>query len=158
VALIALTSTASGDRVRGVKSSLEEVGIKIATEKVNVSNEPMPVKKAMREVLRNHSNIKGVFATTDIMALSAFEELEDQGYKMPVIGADGIIEMVELVEEGKLSGTVVQNPYDMGYLSAQAAINVAKGKTVDTFIDSGVDIIIQGNGEERLTFLQKVLK
>ncbi|MGM0874675.1 MAG: sugar ABC transporter substrate-binding protein [Bacillota bacterium] len=159
VALIAKTSTASGDRVRGAKSSLEEVGIKIATEKkVNLSNEPILVKKAMREVLRNHSNVKGVFATTDIMALSALEELEEQGYKIPVIGADGIIEMVELVEEGKLSGTVAQNPYDMGYLSAQAAMNVAKGKKVDTIIDSGVDIIIQGNGDERLTFLQKVLK
>jgi ribose transport system substrate-binding protein len=160
VALIAgnLTSPVSGDRIRGAKSSLEEVGIKISTEKVNLSNEPLPVKKAMKEVLRNYSNIKGVFATTDIMALSALEVIESQGYKMPVIGADGIIEMVQLVEEGKLPGTVAQNPYDMGYLSAQAAMNVAKGKKINTVIDSGIDIIIKGNGNERITFLKQILK
>jgi ribose transport system substrate-binding protein len=160
VAIIAgnLTSPIAGHRVRGAKSSLEEAGIKIATKKVNLPNEPLPVKKAIREVVQNHTNIKGIFATTDIMALSALEELEEQGYKMPVIGADGIIEMVKLVEEGKLIGTVAQNPYDMGYLSAQAAMNVAKGENVDTIIDSGVDIIVQGNGDERLIFLEKVLK
>lgn len=148
-------SPISGDRVRGAKSSLEEAGIKIATEKRDLPNEPSPVKNAMREILRNNPNIKGVFATTDIMALSVLEELEEQGYKMPVIGTDGIIEMVELVEEGKLSGTVAQNPYVMGYLSAQTAMQVAKGKNVDTIIDSGVDIIIKGNGDERLAFLEK---
>jgi ribose transport system substrate-binding protein len=160
VALIAgnLTSSISGERIRGAKSSLEDAGIKIVTEKVDLANEPKPVKKALREILQNHSTIKGVFATTDIMALSAIEELEEQGYKMPVMGVDGIIEMVELVEEGKLTGTVAQNPYDMGYLSAQAAMKLAKGKKVDTNIDSGVDIIIKGNGNERIAFLKKVLK
>ncbi|MGM0874750.1 MAG: hypothetical protein ACQEWV_08100 [Bacillota bacterium] len=43
-------------------------------------------------------------------------------------------------------------------LSAQAAMIVAKGKNVDPIIDSEVDIIIQGNGDERLTFLEKILK
>jgi ribose transport system substrate-binding protein len=154
----AKSSLNSDERVRGAKSSLKEAGIKIATEKVDLPNEPFPVKKAMREVLRNYPNVKGVFATTDIMALSALGEIEKQGYKMPVIGVDGIIEMVELVEEGKLTGTVAQNPYDMGYLSAHTAMQVAKGKNVDTIIDSGVDIIIKGNGDERLAFLEKVLK
>ncbi|MCM3654485.1 sugar ABC transporter substrate-binding protein [Metabacillus litoralis] len=161
VALIAgnLSSPVSGDRFKGAKASLEDAGIKIVTEKVDLSNEPNEVIKVMRDVLENHSDLKGVFATTDIMALSALEVLDEEDYKIPVVGADGIIEMVKLVEEGKLlSGTVAQNPYDMGYLSAQAAMNVAKGKTIDSVIDSGVDILIKGNGNERLTFLEKVLK
>ncbi|MBZ5753067.1 sugar ABC transporter substrate-binding protein [Metabacillus rhizolycopersici] len=161
VALIAgnLSSPVSGDRFKGAKVSLEDAGIKIVTEKVDLSNEPNEVIKVMRDVLEKHSDLKGVFATTDIMALSALEVLDEEDYKIPVVGADGIIEMVKLVEEGKLlSGTVAQNPYDMGYLSAQAAMNVAKGKTIDSVIDSGVDILIKGNGNERLTFLEKVLK
>jgi ribose transport system substrate-binding protein len=160
VALITgnLTSTVLDDRVRGAKASLEQAGIKIAAEKAVMPNESYSVKQAMEEVLKEHSNVKGVFATTDIMALHALEELEKQKKKMPVIGADGIIEMVELVDEGKLPGTVAQNPYDMGYLSAQAAMNAANGKNVDSVIDSGVDIIIKGNGNERITFLKNVLE
>lgn len=159
VALIAgnLSSPVAGDRLRGAKASLEFVGIKVASEKVDIESEPIQVKKAVKEILQNHPNVKGIFCTNDIMALSALEEIEGQGYQMPVVGTDGIIEMVKLVEEGELSGTVAQNPYDMGYLSAQAAMKVAKGNKVDTNIDSGVDIIIKGNGNERITFLKKVL-
>jgi ribose transport system substrate-binding protein len=63
--------------------------------------------------------------------------------------------MVELVKKGKLPGTVAQNPYDMGYLSVQTAMNVAMEKNVETIVDSGVDILIKGNGNERLTFYEK---
>lgn len=160
VAVIAgnMTSQVSGERVKGAKLSLEEAGIIIASEKVDLPNESFPVKQAMKEILQNHPNVKGVIATTDIMALNALEELEAQGKKMPVIGADGIIEMVKLVDEGKLPGTVAQNPYDMGYLSVQAAMNVVKGNNVDSVIDSGVDIIVKGNGNERMNFLKNVLE
>lgn len=160
VALISgdLSSPISGERIKGAKDSLETVGIKIAVEKVKLSNEPLPVKTAMTEILQNHPDIKGVFATTDIMALSALEVIEEHGYKIPVIGADGIIEMVELIEEETLPGTVAQNPYDMGYLSIETALKVAKGEKVEENIDSGVDIIIKGNGNERLELLKKILR
>lgn len=33
-------------------------------------------------------DVKGLFATTDIMALSALEVIEEHGGKMPIIGVD----------------------------------------------------------------------
>ncbi|GAA3329048.1 hypothetical protein GCM10020331_075500 [Ectobacillus funiculus] len=45
----------------------------------------------MTTILENHPDVKGVFATTDIMALSALDVIKKQGNKIPVIGADGII-------------------------------------------------------------------
>ena len=86
----------------------------------------MPVRKAMTMILQQHPDVKGVFATTDIMALSALDVIKEQGYNMPVIGADGIIKMVESIAEGSLTGTVAQNPYDMGYISAETALRVIK--------------------------------
>jgi ribose transport system substrate-binding protein len=44
----------------------------------------------VRDVLQNHPNVKGLFATTNYMALSALEELEKSGYNIPVIGTDGL--------------------------------------------------------------------
>ncbi|GAA3312615.1 hypothetical protein GCM10020331_000760 [Ectobacillus funiculus] len=41
---------------------------------------------------------------------------------IPIVGTDGITEMLETVDSGKLSATVTQNPYDMGYLSVKQAI------------------------------------
>ncbi|WP_181833288.1 sugar ABC transporter substrate-binding protein [Bacillus taeanensis] len=146
------------ERVAGAKASLEGAGIKIATEKLKLPNEPLPVKKEMREILQTNPNVKGVFATTDIMAVSALEAIKEQGYHMPVIGADGIIEMIELIKEGTLTGTVAQNPYDMGYIGVETALKVLNGKKVEKNIDSGVDIITEDNAAQKLEFLEKLLR
>jgi ribose transport system substrate-binding protein len=146
------------ERIKGVKITLKAAGIEIVAEAVGISDDEVSVKRAMKKVLRDHPEIKGVFATHDIVALHAFKEIEDQGQNMPVVGADGILEMLELIEEGRISGTVAQNPYDMGYLSVENAMKVAKGEKVEKVVDSGVDIIIKGNVKQRLTFLKKVLK
>jgi ribose transport system substrate-binding protein len=147
-----------GDRVKGAKDSLKSAGITIAAENVGLLNETMPVKEAMEEILRDHPDLKGVIATTDIMAVNAFKVIEEHGLKMPVIGADGIIEMVELIENETLPGTVAQNPYDMGYLSVEVALKVINGEKVDRNIDSGIDILIKGNAKQRLEFQEKLLR
>ena len=81
--------------------------------------------------MQEHPDLKGVVATSDYIALPALNVIEKQGLKMPVIGADGITEMLELVEKGTLSSAVVQNPYDMGYLSVQTALKVINGEKVN---------------------------
>ncbi|MDQ0246330.1 ribose transport system substrate-binding protein [Bacillus fengqiuensis] len=159
VALITgnVNSPISDERIKGAKLSLEAAGIEIAAEKASLPNEPSPVRKAMTSILKHHPHIKGVFATTDIMALSALEAIERQGHKMPVIGADGIIKMVKSIEQGTLTDTVAQNPYDMGYVSVEAASKVMKGKEVEKNIDTGVDIITKDNAKLKLAFLEKLL-
>ncbi|MCL7746639.1 sugar ABC transporter substrate-binding protein [Halalkalibacter alkaliphilus] len=159
VAIIAgnMSHPISADRVNGAKKSLEDIGIGIAVEKIGLPNETNVVKEVTETILYNHPDVKGVLAVTDIMALGAFESLKEQGLHMPVIGADGINDMIELVEEGELPGTVAQNPYDMGYLSVEAAMKVINGEKVESNIDSGVDIIIKGNAQQRLDFQKKLL-
>jgi ribose transport system substrate-binding protein len=148
----------SGGRMKGAKLSLEAVQINVAIEKVNISNESEAIIAAMEDTLKEHPDIKGVMATNDTIALQVIKVLERHGLSIPVTGADGIIEMIELIEEGVIPGTVAQNPFDMGYLSVEAALKVSRGETVEENIDSGVDIIIKGNAKERLTFLKNLLK
>ncbi|MFP3125798.1 sugar ABC transporter substrate-binding protein [Ectobacillus funiculus] len=145
-------------RIKGAMFSLEGAGIKIVTEKAGLPNKPELVRKAMTMILQEHPDVKGVFATTDIMALSALEVVKEHAYKMPVIGADGIIQMVESIEDGTLTGTVAQNPYDMGYISAETALKIIKGEGVRKTIDTGVDIITKDNANQKLDLLQEWLR
>ena len=149
-------SPVASDRIKGAKISLQSVGIEIVAEGIDVSSEPLQVKEDLKTILDEHPNLKGIIATNDGLALTTFHTIEDLGYKMPVIGTDGINEMIELIEEEKLPGTVAQNPYDMGYLSVEAAMNVLNGKNVSKNIDSGVDIIIKGNAKQRFEFQERV--
>lgn len=146
------------ERIEGAKLSLQDAGIEIAVEKVGISNDPRSVKEAMTTVLRDYPEIKGVVTTHDLISIPVIKVVEEQGLMIPVIGIDGITEILELIEEGTLPGTVAQNPYDMGYLSVEAALKVTKGENVEKFIDSGVDIIIKENAKQRLDFYKKILK
>ncbi len=159
VALLAgeMSHPISRDRIKGANMSLAAAGIEIV-EIVDLPNETALVKEAMETALQEHPDIKGVYTVTDIMALTVFHVIEEYGLTLPIVGADGINEMIELVEEGTLPGTVAQNPYDMGYFSIEAAMKVINGEKVDRTIDSGVDIIIKGNAKERLDFQKRLLR
>ncbi|HZH58520.1 MAG TPA: sugar ABC transporter substrate-binding protein, partial [Metabacillus sp.] len=150
--------TLISERIQGAKNSLKEAGIDVVTKSLSISyDEERLVKKGMEEVLQKHPDLKGVMAVTDIVALHAQEVLKKHGLSIPITGADGITEMLELIEDGTLSGSVSQNPYDMGYLSVEAAAKAIKGEKVEKNIDSGVDIIVKGNAERRLNFLREAL-
>ena len=66
--------------------------------------------------------------------------------------------MTEFVEEGKVSASIAQNPYDMGYLSVAQAHKVINGVHIEKKTDSGIDIITQDNAKQRLNFYKRVLR
>jgi ribose transport system substrate-binding protein len=154
-----LAHTVFNDRVRGAKVMLKNAGINVVLEERVVSDDAKTVHKVMEKMLRDPNlNLKGIIATHDTLALSVIKSLEEKELTLPVIGADGTTDLIELIESEKIPGTVAQNPYDMGYLSVETALKVTKGENVEKFIDAGVDIIIKGNAEERLDFLNGILK
>lgn len=145
------------ERVKGAKESLEEVGIEIVTEQSGY-NQSGDVVSVMGSILQTYPEIKGVFATSDLIALNALKVIEESGFKIPVIGADGTTEMVKSVEAGMLSVTLAQNPYDMGYISVEQAWRVMKGENVNKRIDTGIYIVTEDNAKEKLVFLSKILQ
>ncbi|MDQ0199420.1 sugar ABC transporter substrate-binding protein [Neobacillus ginsengisoli] len=146
------------ERVNGAKMALKDAGIIVAAEKVGIPDDGKTANKEMKKILSDHPDIKGVITTHDIVALQVAEVLKEQGLTIPVIGADGIPDILKLIEDGTLSGTVAQNPYDMGYLSVENALKVTKGENVEKFVNTGVDIIIKENAKQRLDFLNNLIK
>ncbi|OIJ13618.1 hypothetical protein BKP37_10070 [Anaerobacillus alkalilacustris] len=151
-------NSVSSNRIKGAKLSLEAVGIEVVAEVTDLSNEPSKVKSAVVRIINEHPEVKGIIATDDGIALNAFQAINKKGVNIPIIGADGINEMIELIEEGILPGTVAQNPFDMGYKSVETALHILEGEAIERTIDSGVDIIIKGNAKERLAFQKRLLR
>lgn len=145
------------DRIKGAKEALEDAGIEIVTEQSGY-DDSFILKSVMKDILRTYPAIKGVITADDVLALDALKILDKTGTKIPVVGADGITEMIKFVEEDKLSATLGQNPYDMGYLSVEQALRAIKGETVPKWIDTGADIITQDNAKNKLDFLEEALQ
>ncbi|MBT2700848.1 substrate-binding domain-containing protein [Bacillus sp. ISL-40] len=150
-------SSVTNERKNGAKVVLESIRVEIVTEQPGYDRFGK-MNSEMGNILQSYPNIKGVFATDDVMALDALGIIEKYGLKIPVIGTDGTIEMLKFIKEEEMSATMAQNPYDMGYLSVEQAMRAIKGEHVEKRIDSGIDIITQENVEDRLSFLTQILK
>jgi ribose transport system substrate-binding protein len=106
----------------------------------------------MENILTAHPGIKGVFATNDQMALGAMEALEARGLrgKIKVIGFDATKEAVQATVEGRLAGSVAQNPFMMGQRGVEAALAALDGKPVEKRIDTGTELVTAANAAKYL--------
>jgi ribose transport system substrate-binding protein len=106
----------------------------------------------MENILTAHPNIKGVFATNDQMALGAMEALEARGLrgKIKIIGFDATKEAVQATVDGRLAGSVAQNPFLMGQRGVEAALAALEGKPVEKRIDTGTELVTAANAAKYL--------
>jgi ribose transport system substrate-binding protein len=96
----------------------------------------------MENILQSESNIKGVFAHNDEMALGAIEAAEAAGLSdLVIIGFDATDDAVKAVEEGRLSGTIAQRPLLIGQEAIDAAVALANDEEVDAFIPVALEVI-----------------
>lgn len=89
-------------------------------------------KDAMREALRLHPDLKGVFAACDPMALGALDaivEARQQG-NIVVVGFDGLPEACVAIYHNMMGATINQSPFEVGAKVLEAAIRILRGETV----------------------------
>ena len=106
----------------------------------------------MENILTAHPNLKGVFATNDQMALGAMEALDARGLrgKVAIVGFDATKEAVQATVEGRLAGSVAQNPRAMGQRGVEAALAALDGRPVDKRIDTGTEMVTAENAAKYL--------
>ena len=106
----------------------------------------------MENILTAHPGLKGVFATNDQMALGAMEALDARGLrgKVQVVGFDATKEAVQATVEGRLAGTVAQNPRAMGQRGVEAALAAIEGQPVPARIDTGTEMVTADNAARYL--------
>lgn len=86
-------------------------------------------------IAKYNEDIEFVIANNDGMALGAIASLEKAGYFsgdkfMPVVGVDAIPEALEMIEKGKMVGTVLNDAKNQGAATVQLTANAANGKDV----------------------------
>lgn len=143
-------------RIKGAKESFKAAGIKIAVEQHDIGGFDS-AKSAMEIILKTTSDIDGVFANTDEIALGALRAIEEKEAQIPVMGTDGILDILKLIKKGEMDATIAQNTYDMGYISVEQALKAIEKKNVEKKIDVGIDIITKENVQERMDFWDKIL-
>ncbi len=131
------------DREAGVRDALNSDDV-IGTWFCDVEQE-----KAYRITLQllKNKNLGGIVALNEVATLGVARAVEETGMqdKIIVVGFDNAIKELSYLEAGVIKATVVQQPYNMGYLTIKTAVEYLKGKKVKPFLDTGSLLITKDN-------------
>jgi ribose transport system substrate-binding protein len=136
------TSTAI-DRERGVRQVFEEQKSFAIKGTYVCDNFFDKAYQITREVLTTYPWIDGIVALNEVSTVGAIKAIRDLklNRKVYLVGFDQSMEEIKAIEDGILDATVVQKPFNMGYIALQKVKEALAGKRFERFIDTGSVLI-----------------
>jgi len=133
------------ERVRGYKRAFAEFpGIQVLGTGIGNYQQP-DAKRVMEKFLAEHVQIDAVLSANDGMAIGALEALKAANRRSVVIGINGILPAVKLVETGEILATVDFNMFKIGCTATRAAVRHLKGEPLPEKIMLPAEIIDKTN-------------
>ena len=133
------------ERVRGYKRAFAEYpGIEVLGSGIGNYQQP-DAKRVMEKFLAEHKQIDAVLSANDGMALGALEALKEANRTSVVIGINGILPAVKLIETGAILASVDFNMFKIGCTATRAALRYLKGEPLPDKIMLPAVIIDKAN-------------
>ncbi len=81
------------------------------------------------------------------MALGAIEAIRAAGKQndIVVIGFDAIPDALDAIEDGRMTATVAQRPYEIGRMGVDAAVAYLKGEKLESTTYIPVELVTKEN-------------
>jgi ribose transport system substrate-binding protein len=135
-------STVANDRVKGFQSKYSDYpDITVATTlEPNGDNDAIP--DLVKQCLEENPNVKGFLTTSQSSTIALCKTIEELGRNdIMIVGFDAAEAEIGYLKDNILTGTMVQNPYLMGYLGIRNAYKVIEGESIDSIIDTGITYV-----------------
>ena len=144
-----LTTSNGHDRFEGIKSAMDACGLKM------VAAQPADWDRAKGQsvtetILAGNPNIKGIFGSSDNMALGAVEALKAAAKlkNVMVVGYDGNPDAAKSILAGEMTATIAQKPKTIAGLGIQTLFDMKAGKTVPMSTDPGTTLVTKDNASQ----------
>ena len=133
------------DRVRGFYDALKENpnAKLLAAQPANYQR--LQALQVMENLMQSNSQIDGVLAANDAMAIGAIEALDGANRKAQVIGVNGTKEAVDAIKTGKLLASGDYNGFVQGCVGTMIAIRSLRNEPVVTEIVLKPTVITKDN-------------
>ena len=100
-------------------------------------------------LLQANSDVTGIFAENDEMALGAIQALGDRaGTDVKVVGFDGTEDALAAIQAGTMTATIAQQPSELGKRSVELMAQLLAGETVESNVPVPVTTVTEENAEE----------
>lgn len=145
-----IISTSTGiARADGGRAAVTACGLDLVAELP--ADWDTPKGQAVTEdILTQHPDLAGMFASNDNMALGAVEAMRLQGLldQIVLVGFDANPNAADAILAGEMEATIAQNPYMMGWLGVENLIRLVNGQTIDPIIDTGTLVVDASNAAD----------
>ncbi len=134
----------SGDeRLSGFHSAVDEVpGIEIVASQT-ADWERNKGFNVFQNLLQAHQEIDAVFACNDMMALGAIEAIKaaNLNREIKVVGFDATKDGRAAIEQGEMTASIAQNPYEMGRLAIINANKLINDQSIPDYIPVKIELV-----------------
>ncbi|MBD0383183.1 substrate-binding domain-containing protein [Paenibacillus sedimenti] len=145
---IAIVSFKQGERNAEQRELglLEEIAkypdIKVLDKVYSLTNREL-AGQLTRQIIQQHPQLDGIIALNAISSISVAAEIQKLGLEgqVKIITFDSTWEELELLQEGVIQATIVQNPFSIGYLGVKNAVEAIKGNKIPPRVDTGIKAI-----------------
>ncbi len=126
----------ANERTDAAISTINNAGIKTEELAVKVANWDLDLARITAESLFLYfgNRIEAIISNNDAMAIGASEAIQEYGFNkgdkskyIAVFGIDALPEAQELVKQGAMTGTVVQDPSEMAKAIYTIGMNIFQG-------------------------------
>ena len=109
--------------------------------------DPQLAHNQATDFMTAYPDLAGIYGCNELSTVGAGMAIEQagKGGSVALIGWDWTDNTLGLVNRGVISASMVQEPYQMGYLGVQAAMDLIAGKPVQKDMDSGVTVATKAN-------------
>jgi ribose transport system substrate-binding protein len=148
----AVGSQATEDREQGFLDTVKDLchdAVWLSTDQFAGATRDSAMRAAGPLVLRFKDEADGIFAPNESSATGMAEVLKSQGCnkKILVMGFDASKPLLDMIREGDIVGSILQDPYRMGYVSTWYCTQYLRGRDVN---DHGRDMS-ESTGEYLVT-------
>ena len=105
---------------------------------------------AIKYLLEKYPDVKGIFATNETVAdlvvnvLDSMDKITGED-RIKVVSFDGGEDQMKLLEDGKIDGLIVQNPYGIGYATVVACARAVLGQGNEAMVSTGYTWVTKDN-------------
>lgn len=114
-------------------------------------------KEETKKIISEHPDLKLIYSTNEPATIGVCQGIQEMGAQdqVQVVGFDCPFQLIECIKDGTLDGTIVQDPYTMGYNGVSFARKILSGTYVDPEFDTGATYVTNENIDS--AYVQKLI-
>lgn len=128
--------------------------VKVYTSKLGT----LSAEEITQSIVSSNQNIDAIYTTDSVDTIGTAQVVVDFNKvgNIEIVGYGDTQDILRYIDKGIIYGTVMSDPYKMGYESVKSMVEIKDKNNVSTFVDTGVNIITKSNLNEYMKRIQSI--